>query len=178
MRNSTIRLKKKVCIRCGKECYWFSHKRCIDCARIEDSLARMEEESERVIEEEGLSDLIKMADDAFSKWLRLSNADKDGLVICYTCDLGMRWQDSQCGHYVKRGNLFLRWDTRNTRVQGECCNKYKGGNYPEYTKRLEEEHPGITTILYEEGNLVYKPTREEIRNIYTEYSRKLKLLQK
>lgn len=174
--NSTIRSKKKVCTRCGKDCYWFSKKRCVDCARIEDSLARMEADTEHEIQREGLSDLIKVADEVFSKWLRQSQADKDGTVSCYTCDLNMRWQNAQCGHYVRRGNLFLRWDTRNTRIQGECCNIHKDGNYPEYTKRLEEERPGITTILYEESHLVYKPSREEIRGIINEYSLKLKQL--
>jgi ribosomal protein L37E len=178
MRNSTIRLKKKICIRCGNECYWFSKKRCKQCATIEDSLARMEEESNDEIKKEGLSELIKIADDVFSKWLRLSNADKNGMVTCYTCDAVYRWQDSQCGHYVKRGNLFLRFDPRNCRVQGKCCNEYKDGNYPEYTKRLESEYPGITGILQEEATLVYKPTRDEIRQIINEYSRKLKAFQK
>lgn len=174
--NSTIRSKKKTCIRCGKDCYWFSRKRCADCARIEDSMARMAKETEQEIDKEGLSDLIGQADEVYSKWLRMSFADKDGIVSCFTCDLNMRWQNSQCGHYVKRGNLFLRWDARNTRVQCEGCNIHKGGNYIQFTKRLEEEKPGVTSILYEEGNLVYKPTREEIKNIIIEYAHKLKIL--
>lgn len=176
--NSTIRLKKKICVRCGNECYWFSKKRCKQCATIEDSLARMEEESNEEIEREGLSDLIKVADDWFSKWIRLSNANKDGLVTCYTCDTILRWQDAQCGHYVKRGNLFLRFDPRNCRVQDKACNEYKDGNYAEYTKRLESEHPGITTILMEEAALVYKPHRHEIQAIITEYTNKVKQLLK
>lgn len=178
MRNSTIRVKKKICVRCGKEDYWFSRKRCRSCATIEDSLARMEEESNEEIKKEGLSELIKVADDIFSKWVRLSNADKDGLVTCYTCDAVLRWQDSQCGHYVKRGNLFLRFDPRNCRVQDRQCNEYKDGNYAEYTKRLEAEHPGITDILQEEAALVYKPTRHEIQGIITEYNNKVKQLLK
>jgi NinG protein len=178
MRNSTIRLKKKKCVRCGGECYWFSRKRCKQCATIEDSLARMEEEVNEDIKKDGLSELIKIADDIFSKWLRLSSADKNGVVSCYTCDSSYRWQDAQCGHYMKRGNLFLRYDPRNCRVQGKCCNEYEDGNYSEYTKRLESEYPGITSILMEEAALVYKPTRDEIRGIINEYSQKFKQLQK
>lgn len=176
--NSTIRSKKKTCIRCGKLDYWFSQKRCKQCATIENTLARMEEEANEEIEKDNLSELIKVADDVFSKWLRLSGADDNGLVHCYTCDEEMRWQDAHAGHYIKRGNLFLRFDTRNLKIQGPCCNIYKHGNYPEFTKRLEEERPGITTILTEEAALVYKPTREEIRAIINEYSHKLKQLQK
>lgn len=172
--NSTIRIKKKNCSRCGKSEYIFSKGRCKQCSTIEDTLAREEAELEQ---DESLSELIKQADDIYSKWLRLSNADKNGTVSCYTCDLNMRWQSSQCGHYIKRGNLFLRFDPRNTKVQGECCNIHKRGNYPEFAKRLEVENPGITEILYTEGQLVYKPSREEIRAIINEYSAKFKLLQ-
>lgn len=176
--NSTIRVKQKICTSCGKSCYWFSKKRCKDCARIEDTLAKMEEETNKEIEKEGLSELIDVADDLFSKVIRLSAADENGFVICYTCDIKIRWQDIQNGHYVKRGNLFLRFDTRNCRPQCEDCNKYKDGNMAEYTRRLEAEHSGITDILKEEAALVYKPTRHELQAIIAECKLKLKGLPK
>lgn len=176
--NSTISVKKKVCKRCGEPKYIFSKGRCVDCSRIEDTLAKMEEETEVVLKEEGLWELIKEADDVYSKWLRLSSANENGLVTCYTCDALLRWQDAQCGHFVKRGNLFLRFDQRNTRVQDKQCNEFKSGNLAEYTRRLEIDNPGITSILYEEAALVYKPTRDEIRNIIKECTNKLKLLKK
>lgn len=176
MHNSTIKLKKKICVRCGQECFWFSKKRCQNCAKIEDAMNDMEEETESALKEEGLQDLIKQADEVFSQWLRLSNADINGTVSCFTCDLNMRWQNSQCGHYIKRGNLFLRFDPRNTRVQCEGCNIHKSGNYIEFTRRLEAEKLGITEYLLEESRLVYHPTREEIKGIIKEYTHKLKLL--
>src|SRR5882757_6914207 len=95
--NSTIKLKKKICARCGKECFWFSNKRCKDCARIEDVMNEQEEETEQVIKEEGLQDLIKEADTVFSRWLRLSSADSDGNVSCYTCDVTKHWTLQQNG---------------------------------------------------------------------------------
>lgn len=178
MYNSTIRLKKKTCRNCGQPCYWFSKQRCKDCARIEDTLARMEEETEKELKEEGLSELIDKADDYFSKDIRLSAADENGIVQCYTCDVKLRWQEIQNGHYIKRGNLFLRFDQRNCKPQCEDCNKYKDGNMVEFTRRLETEHPGITDILKEEAAIVYKPTRHEIQAIITECKRKLKALPK
>jgi hypothetical protein len=126
--------------------------------------------------EDDLQDLINDADIVYSRWLRMSYADKDGTVSCFTCSLNMRWQLAQCGHYVKRGNLFLRWDQRNTRVQCERCNIHKGGNYSKFTANLEAERPGITTILIDEGRLVYKPTRYEIQQMISEYTQKLKTL--
>lgn len=172
--NSTIRIKNKECSRCGRVGPIFSKGRCKQCATIETTMARIEEETESELKEEGLQDLIKDADTIFSQWLRLSNADKDGTVSCYTCDLNMRWQNSHCGHYVKRGNLFLRFDPRNCRVQCETCNIHLGGNYPEFTRLLEIERPGRVEYLLEESRLVYKPTRDEIRGIITEYTLKLK----
>jgi hypothetical protein len=126
--------------------------------------------------DDDMQDLISDADIVYSRWLRMSAADKDGTVSCFTCGLNMRWQLSQCGHYVKRGNLFLRWDTRNTRIQCEGCNIHKGGNYSKFTANLEAQHSGITQILIDEGRLVYKPTREEIRAIISEYTQKLKTI--
>lgn len=178
MRNSTIISKKKVCKRCGRTDYIFSKGRCKQCSTIESTMERMEAHSESEVERDGLSDLIKIADEVYSKWLRMSSANESGIVSCYTCGVEMRWQDSHCGHFVKRGNLFLRFDPRNTKVQGPCCNIYKDGNYPAYTRRLEEDHPGITQILYEEGLVVYKPSKEEIRAIINEYRLKLKQLNK
>lgn len=174
--NSTIKMKKKVCVRCGKECYWFSKKRCKDCARIEDSMNDMEEETDKQLESEGLQELIKEADTIFSRWLRFSSSDKERNVACYTCGKVKEWTEQQCGHYIKRGNLFLRFDPRNCRVQCEWCNVYKDGNYAEFTKRLEAERPGIVEYLLEESRLVYKPTREEIKAIIKEYTIKLKQL--
>ena len=177
-RNSTIRVKQKFCASCGKPCYWFSKKRCQQCARIEDTMARMEQESDEVIKKEGLADLVKVADDVYSKQLRLSSADEHGNVKCYTCDQELRWQDAHCGHYLSRGNQLLRYDPRNTRVQCEGCNVHKDGNKAEYTKRLEAEHPGITEILKQEAALVYHPSRSELHGIINDCKRKLKQLKK
>lgn len=174
--NSTIRMKQKNCKSCGKPSYIFSKGRCADCARIEDTMARMEEESEKVIEEENLSDLIADADAIFSKYIRLKYADNKGMVACYTCGTIKHWTLQQNGHYIKRGHLYLRFDERNCRVQCEGCNEHKDGNYKEFTPRLNQESFGITDILKEESTLVYKPTRDEIRKIISEYTMKVKTL--
>lgn len=52
--NSTIKLKQKTCVNCGKPCIWFSKKRCKDCARIEDSMANDVEAEE----DESFSNLV------------------------------------------------------------------------------------------------------------------------
>ena len=176
--NSTIRITEKICNVCGKKRPIFSKGACQSCATIRDTKIRMEEETERVIVSEGLSDIIERLDDIYSKWLRLSSADEEGRVQCYTCPEVLYWTAIQCGHYESRGNMRLRWDTRNTRPQCETCNQFKHGNLGIYTTNLELEWPGITDILHEESTVIYKPSRHELNQMILEYTQKFKALKK
>lgn len=176
--NSSIKLKKKVCVRCGKDCYWFSKKRCKDCARIEDIMNEQEEETEQTLKEEGLQDLIKDADTVISTFVRMSAANKDGIAKCFTCSDEKRWQEMDAGHYVSRGCMFLRFDVlRNIRCQCQNCNRFKHGNILAYSKALEAELPGVTDILSEESRLVYSYGRDEIKSLINEFKLKIKRLQ-
>lgn len=177
MRNSTI-IPKKRQLDCGCFDYAFSKNKCRTHATFDSYQARLEKITEKVIKEDDLSDLIADADAIFSKFIRLKYADKNGMVACYTCGTIKHWTLMQNGHYQKRGNLFLRHDERNCRPQDSYCNENLSGNMPEYTKRLEAENPGITDILKQESVLVHKPTRDEIRQIISEYTPKVKELLK
>lgn len=175
--NSTIAKKEKICVSCGKPCFWFSKKRCQTCAKIEDTQKRMEQETEKMIVEEDLSGLIDDADKIISQYVRLKYADENGIVACFTCGDKKHWTLQQCGHYIKRANLYLRWDEgRNLRPQCPYCNENLHGNMIEYTKRLEAECKGITDLLRDESRLVHKPTREEIRAVISEYTPLVKAL--
>jgi ribosomal protein L37E len=174
--NSTINRKKKECKSCGKPSFIFSRGRCADCSRIEDTQKRMEKETEKVIRDEDLSGLVSDADTVFSQYIRLKYANQQGFLSCFTCGVVKHWTLQQNGHYIKRGHLFLRHDERNCRPQCVECNEYKGGNMGEFTKRLEKESYGITEILKEESALVYKVTRDELRGIISDYSKKVKEL--
>lgn len=170
--NSTIKIKEKICSSCGKPCFWFSKKRCKDCARQESAKDEVETE-----EGESMAYLIDDLDTICSLIVRMSAADKDGFVRCYTCATRMRWQDSQAGHYMSRKNMFLRWDyQRQIRVQCPGCNVGKHGNLAEFGKRLEIENHGITEILLEESRIIQKWSREELRAMAIEFNQKLSIL--
>lgn len=174
--NSTIKVKRGNCSVCGKfdsltggMChthYWISVKMKSVAKGADPDLSY----------EEGLPELIEEADRVFSHWLRRSAANQDGIAECFTCGGIRTWRNLQCGHYIPRSCLYLRHDPRNCRVQCRNCNEFKAGNLIVFAGKLEKEKPGITEILFEESNLVYRPRREEIRSIITEYSNKLKLL--
>jgi hypothetical protein len=133
-------------------------------------------EKEDQFDGDDVATLKKDLDLIFSRWLRLSVADKKGMCTCYICGNQVRWQDAQAMHFVKRGHSFLRYDTRNVKVGDKVCNEYKDGNLVEYAKKLERENPGITEILIEEGNQIYSFTRQELKDMIADYSGKLDLL--
>lgn len=171
--NSTIKLKEKICIRCGKPCFWFSKKRCKDCARIEDVMSHEEREA---VDENG--DLIDQLDDVFSKYVRLKNTDTNGECDCFTCPAHSRWQDMQCGHFISRKHMYLRWDERNAKTQCKNCNEHLDGNLAVYRPRLEAIHPGITDILEEESRLVHKWSRNELKAMLLDFTKRLQQLKK
>lgn len=170
--NSTIITKKKM-LRCGHFDFAFSKGRCVNCARIEDSLKRMNEVDESDNE---FSDLIHECDALFSKYIRLKYMGASGTIKCFTCDSIKPLSEIQCGHYVGRASMFLRFDERNCRPQCEYCNCHKHGNLLVFAKNLELEYNGITEILYEESKTIYKYSREELRLLKVDLTRKLKKL--
>lgn len=171
--NSTIGVKKKICIRCGKMDYWFSRRRCKSCSTIEDTIARMEQENQE--QGDGLPELIAEADILFSRLVRLSAADKHGFLHCYICDARLHWKEAQNMHFISRANSFLRYDhKRNCRAGCKVCNEYLSGNLVKYRERLEAEMPGLVDILEEEARIPYKLGREEVRQVIAECTLKLK----
>jgi len=174
--NSTIARKERICKVCGKSCFWFSRQRCQPCSTREDTLKRMEKETDKMIVEEDLSGLIEDADRIFSQYIRLKGTDEKGIAPCYTCGDKKHWTILQSGHFIKRSHLYLRWDERNVKIQCQCCNEMKHGNMAEYSKRMEQECKGIVEILHSEMRLVHKPSRDEIRAVIAEYTPKVKAL--
>ncbi len=78
-----------------------------------------------------ISKLKKQADKVFSKWIR--ERDKG----CYTCINGLA---EQCGHYVSRSYLNLRYSELNCHGQCISCNLFKNGNLTVYSLRLINDY--------------------------------------
>lgn len=171
--NSTIGIKMKPCKSCGKSSMIFSKGRCQNCSKIEDTHAKIAASQN---DDDGLPELIEQLDTLISKWVRYSAVGGDGLVECYTSGKRFLPRDLDAGHYITRNCMFLRFDLRNIKPQSRIDNRGKYGLAAEFGKRLELEHPGITEILLEESRIIYKWSREELRNLISEYTIKLKQL--
>lgn len=114
--------------------------------------------------EKTTSQLKKELDSLFSKFIRLSYADQDGFVSCYTCPKRTHWKDIQNGHFISRGYLATRFSEDNCRPQCVGCNMFGGGKQVEFSRKLELEQKGITIRLYREAQKTIKnfPYKEKI----------------
>ena len=106
MRNSTIIVKKKRCVNCGKIDYHFSKKMCKQCATVYSTQKRLEQFED---DTESFQNLVQDLDHVFSQYIRCKYADKNGMVECYTSGKKYHWKEIQCGHFIPRANLGTRW---------------------------------------------------------------------
>ena len=65
-----------------------------------------------------ISKLKKELDKWFSLFIRLRDADSNGLVFCFTCGCSKYYKRGmQNGHFQSRKHLATRWDEENCQPQ-------------------------------------------------------------
>ena len=116
-------------------------------------------------------------DRVYSRWLRLANADKELKCECYTCGVRKHWLLMQCGHFIKRIELALRWSQENTKVQCKYCNENLDGNLEVYAENLEKERAGIVECLREQARETSTLTRSDLKEILFDYQQKLRTVE-
>ena len=120
--------------------------------------------------------LIQDLDAAFSQYVRKKEADKNGIIKCFTCDEAFNWKMMDCGHFVSRSNVFLRWDLRNLRPQCKTCNQYNSGELAKFALNLELEQPGIVASLLEDSKTICKWSREELKEMLISIRAKMQIV--
>lgn len=105
------------------------------------------------LEDKTAQKLVDPADEAFSKYIRLRDSEKqpDGTWIGYCIDCGKkkvvfadgRWvKGSDNGHYVSRGVMSLRYNEKNCSLQDSHCNAWrdKGDVERDYSRALDNRY--------------------------------------
>lgn len=104
--------------------------------------------------------LRRKADKLFSRYVRLRDSSvKDGEFwgTCITCSFHRQvaWVDDKnvlryskgwdAGHYIGRGNLFLRFEEENVNLQDSFrCNRMRSGEHEKYKLALDMKYGGGT----------------------------------
>jgi len=61
----------------------------------------------------------------------------EGYNSCFTCGIKKYWKELQCGHFVPRRYMSLRWDEINCQAQCHECNVTKEGNLVKFAENLK-----------------------------------------
>lgn len=87
------------------------------------------------------SKLTKKLDKVFSKFIRLSQADSEGNVVCCTCGVTKHWKKIQCGHYQSRRKYATRWSIYNCAPQCMKCNIFSQGEQVKFKYYIDRTYP-------------------------------------
>jgi hypothetical protein len=176
--NSTIKIKTGICLKCGgtnkvpltKGLCQMHYREQMNRKSIDKGIARQLDELDPV------KILIADYDFIFSQLVRLTAADENGMVKCYTCDAIGYWKYMQCGHFIQRDQMPTRFSLKNCRCQCGACNIELRGNLVVFAERLEAEEPGLVAILEEQARGVQDYGRDELKALIQDASRKVKPL--
>ena len=121
----------------------------------------------------------------FSKYIRIRDANSDGIAMCISCGKPMRvWYfdgkfnaQVHAGHYYTRRYKSLKYDERNVNAQCCNCNTFLEGNTQKYREGLIKKYgKNILKELDEkcENLTIWKPFVYE--NMIEQYQEKLNAL--
>lgn len=123
--------------------------------------------------EKSISKLTKNLDLIFSRFVRVKNANDEGICTCYTCGHKAHYKKMQAGHWVSRFYKRVRWDERNVRPQCPMCNLWKNGDPVVFRENLvkeigEEQVKELESMRHE----LFKTSREYLQQKTKEYVKK------
>lgn len=178
--NSTIKIKTGICEKCGgTNKVPLTKGLCQNHYRENGNKKSMAKaQAKEMGELEPVKILLDDYDIIFSQHIRLMYADEFGMVQCYTCPTIKHWKQMQNGHYIPRAHMPTRFSAKNCRPQCKDCNEHKNGNLIVFAERLEDEEPGIVELLKELSRGVEDYSREELKYMIGDTTRKVKLLLK
>lgn len=82
--------------------------------------------------------LREKLDKIYSRYIRLRDSKKYEFKYfrCISCGRILPYEQSDCGHYISRRNMALRFCEDNTSAQCRNCNRFQDGNIIGYREGL------------------------------------------
>ena len=121
----------------------------------------------------------KLLDEEFSKFNRMSLADRNGLCQCYTCTKVAHWKDMDNGHFRGRKHLATRYDIDNCRPQCKSCNQFKDGKLEQFEDNLRREIGSVRVdTVIANSHLTVKISEPEAQAMLQSLKQKNKELEK
>ena len=76
---------------------------------------------------------------AFSKYIRLRDANNNGIGFCIACQKMIDWKQVHAGHYIPRSYHEVKYDEDNVHSECSRCNLYLSGNLIAYRRNLVDK---------------------------------------
>ncbi len=110
--------------------------------------------------------LKRTADELWSKYIRLSEADSTGYCRCCSCGQAHPWKEVDCGHFISRNHNLGRYKRENCHAQCRKCNRFREGNKAGYAVFLQNQYgEQILDQLNQLQYLVKKFTTDELEEL-------------
>jgi hypothetical protein len=124
-----------------------------------------------------MNDKAKL-DKIFSEYIRLRDANLgNGYGKCISCGKIIHWKDGDCGHFINRKHMSLRFNDVNTNLQCRACNRFDEGNMEGYRRGLIAKHgEKIIDKLFAMKNEVCKISSVEYSIAIRHYQREVEKL--
>jgi len=86
----------------------------------------------------------------FSKYIRLRDADANGICRCASCNKYFHWKSMDAGHFVSRRHKAVKYDERNVMAQCQSCNRFNSGEQFKMGQEIDRRHGKGTAKLVSE----------------------------
>lgn len=97
----------------------------------------------------GKPNLVKKLDKIFSLFIRLRDTMPSGYFKCISCSQIKPFEQGDCGHYVNRQHMSLRFSEMNCNMQCRKCNRFDEGNIIGYRRGLVRKYGEQRVLLLE-----------------------------
>jgi len=115
-------------------------------------------------------------DVVFSKYIRLMDADENGICKCISRPKLDYWKNMDAGHFINRKHLSLRWAVKNVHTQCKSCNRFDEGNIVGYTKAMLKRYgAGILDELEIIKHTTSKIARYDLEVLIDFYKEEIKI---
>ena len=122
-----------------------------------------------------LSSLEKTADKWFSLYIRLRDADENGMVKCVTCGKVAHYKEMDCGHFVTRNHKIHRYNEMNCNVQCTYCNQFRHGEQYTHGNYIDMIHgEGMAQYLIDTSKQPHKRSRTDFEYLIGYYKEQAK----
>lgn len=111
----------------------------------------------------------------FSQFIRQRDSDEGGTAKCISCGVLKYWKEGDCGHYISRSYLPVKYDEMNNHFQCKPCNGFREGNKDEYRKSLVKLYGEQAVLDLEERKhqKFYKLYADDLLKMIEKYKQRL-----